>query len=157
MKKVTVVIVSAFVLAIGAGTLMGVGLTRLNPPPSGHHDPFFELHLTPTQREQMKDIWSNVSRFGTQAPTDAVRSLQKERDEAIAALIPPEHKADYEKALKDFADKRDELNEERKKKVQEARDRMKQILDPEQLKKFEEILAHRGDRPDRGGRGPHPR
>jgi len=153
MTKTKILLVVVFLVTFAAGAAAG----RLVWP-SGHHrgGPSFlaaELNLTSEQREQMHSIWTEVMGGGGRRSWDQRKVLSQERDQAIAALMTPEQKPQYEKILQDYARKVDELSQERKKTFDQAVERTKQILTPEQAAKYEELLKKT---PDRGGFGGPP-
>jgi len=135
--------------------VMGVGLARVSARPAAHLSLSDELGLTAQQREQMKEIWSKVvERDGTGGSAgDRRAALRKDRDEAIAKLIPEDQKAAFEKIQQDYTTALDALNKERSKVYQDAVERTKQILDAAQRVKYDEVLKRRAER----GRGPRPR
>jgi len=142
--------VLVFVVALGSGTVIGWSLPRHNNSPRPQERSWLadELKLTLEQREKMKSIWSAMlpegqgrqGERGGQGRHDARRQLIKERDEGIAALIPVENKAAYEKVLARFEQQEEELSREREKALAKAVEQTKLILNPEQRVKYEELL-----------------
>jgi Spy/CpxP family protein refolding chaperone len=141
--------VLVFVVALGSGTVIGWNVPRHSNSPRPQERSWLadELKLTPEQRERMKSIWSAMlpegqGRQGERGPGrhDARRQLIRERDEGIAALIPVEKKADYEKVLARFEQQEEELSREREKALAKAVEQTKLILNPEQRVKYEELL-----------------
>ena len=175
-NKSRMIVALAFVLTLGAGTMLGVGVTRMGRPPHDRSWLADELNLTPQQREQMKEIgrrWVSPAGGdrrrdrGRDRPRDghhgggddadgpAAKSAERGRDDAIAALIPANKKAAYDKIIADYNAARAAQNRERSKAFQDAVERTKKILDDKQRVKYEEILKRREEhrRGPRGGGG----
>jgi Spy/CpxP family protein refolding chaperone len=161
-KKIIAMEVGAMVLALAAGLALGFGLERVSQTraaqastadePGPHHSRLSEeLALTPQQRDQMRAIWSKVLQGAGQDTGEKRHALQKERDDAIANLIPDSQKSAYDQVERDYRAKADALDAERKKAFESAVEQTKQILDPAQRQKYDEILKHRGEH----GHGPH--
>jgi Spy/CpxP family protein refolding chaperone len=163
-KKIIALEVGAMVLALAAGLTLGFGLARVShaqaEPVSATDEPgqphrswlSDQLALTPQQRDQMRAIWSKVAQGAGPDFGEKRRTLQKERDDAIANLIPASQKPAYEQIERDYRAKADALDAERGKAFDAAVAQTKQILDPTQRQKYEEILKHRGEH----GHGPRP-
>jgi Spy/CpxP family protein refolding chaperone len=156
MTKTKLIILVCFCAAFGAGVATGVALTRF----SSEHRPGswldHELNLTPQQREQMRGIWSQVVSMPSQR--EQRQALQKERDEAVQALMNESQKAQYDEVMKTYAAKLAALEESRKKAFEGAVERTKKILTEPQRKKYEELLQKHGGRHmgfgPPGGHGP---
>jgi Spy/CpxP family protein refolding chaperone len=169
MTRVKLIMLLALVFALGAGAVAGyVSATRL-PPHEGEHggpggpggrdremDLARELNLTEAQREQMRKIWSEAMQGAGREHMEKMRSLQRERDEAVVALLTPEQKQAYDKLQADYREKMDAMGREREKAFAKAVEETNQILDPQQQQKYAEIRKRRqGERGDwgRGRRG----
>ncbi len=163
-KRIKAVVVGAFVLALGAGTLMGVGVGRYSAKPATPPPPrsqlATELQLTAEQQKQMAAIWSEAMQTGGPSYMERRKSLQEERDAAIAELLPPALLAGYDKILDRYREKLDALGQERDKAFADAESRTQAVLTPDQQKTYLAIMQrrdgnHRGGVPDgkRGGRG----
>ena len=140
MTKTKLIVIVCFCAAFGAGLGTGVAVTRLGAPPRHGSWLEHELNLTPQQREQMHQIWSQV--IGPPGPPQREQRqvLQKERDDAIRGLLKQDQKAQYEEVMKKYAEKLAALDDARKKAFDEAVERTKQILTESQRKKYEELL-----------------
>jgi hypothetical protein len=79
-----------------------------------------------------------------------VAEVRRERDDAVAALYTPEQKTQREQLLKEFAAKSAEVSKEKDKLLQPMVDRTRLVLNEEQRKRFDGLIA-RGGGPDRGG------
>lgn len=147
-KKTMGIVAVAFLLAIGAGALLGVGVGRHSP--QGRPPLAVELGLSGPQEKQMKEIWSKVAQGSGGGGRDHRSALAQERDEAIKKLIPEDQKAAYDKIMLDYKAKLEELNKERASAFQEAVKRTKEILNETQRQKYAELLKRRGEH----GQGP---
>ena len=103
MSKQLLWTVLVFVVALGSGIVIGMHLPSREAP---HHREgswlVEELKLNPEQQEKMKSIWQELlpgRPGGSGRRGDGRGQLFKERDDAIAALIPPERKAEYDRIL----------------------------------------------------------
>ena len=153
MTKTKILLVLVFLVTFAAGAVAGRLSAQSGHRPPGRSFLAAELNLTSEQREQMHNIWSEVMGEGGRRQWEQRRLLGQERDQAIAALMTPEQKPQYDKILQDYARKVEELSQERKKAFDQAVERTKQILTPEQAAKYEELLKKA---PDRGGFGGPP-
>ena len=149
MGKVLLVI--GFVLAFGAGVAMGPKLwtpavaAPASRPGAGPASWLkTELNLDPAQQEQMERIWSETAHRTRREHDDRKRQLVKERDEAVSALIRAEDREKYDGVLKKFSDGNAALEREWRNSFADAVERTKQILTPEQRRKYEEFLKARG-------------
>jgi len=79
-------------------------------------------------------------------------ALRQQREQAIADLLTETQRAEYERILADYETSRAALDAERKQAFDQAVQRTKQILTPEQAAKYEALLQRRPDR----GRGDRP-
>lgn len=141
------IILLGFVVAFCAGGVVGL---RVRPPivASSHEESWLsrELHLNPDQAEQVKKIWSDGVRATLREQDDRRKGLRKERDEAIAALVPAERKTAYQQVLDRYTMQMNQINQERSKAFEAAEQETKQLLTVDQRQKYEEILKNR----DRG-------
>jgi Spy/CpxP family protein refolding chaperone len=109
------------------------------------------LGLNPDQEQQVLKIWSGLERYSRQEEGEKRKVLQKERDEAIKALVPAEKQAELEKVHEKYNQQTTDLSDQRRKAFEEAVEKTKAILTKEQREKYEEILARRMGGP--GGPG----
>lgn len=139
MSKQIILTIVLFVVALGSGIVVGMNVKRGGDREGGERSFLAdELKLTPTQRDQMREIWQEMAHGG--ARRDAYRTIQKERDEEVVALLTPDQKAAYDKIQEKATQKIAELNKERDAAFQKAVEKTKAILDPQQRVKYEEIL-----------------
>ena len=140
MTTTKLIVIVCFCAAFGAGLGTGVAVTRLGAPPRHGSWLEHELNLTPQQREQMHQIWSQVISPPGPQQREQRQALQKERDDAVRGLLKEDQKAPYEEVMKKYAEKLAVLEDVRKKAFDEAVERTKQILTESQRKKYEELL-----------------
>ena len=158
MTRTRIIVIVGFLIAFVAGAVVGLQI-RTAPvqatvqPTQGQRSSWLrtELGLSPEQNEQMKNIWEGLHSSG-RSYDERRRRFRDERDDAIAALLAPSVMGDYDRILQDFSSKLTALSAERDKGFQEAVEKTKTILTPEQRVKYEEFLKRR--EPDRGDRGP---
>jgi Spy/CpxP family protein refolding chaperone len=150
LNKTNITLLLAFATVFGAGAVIGMARH------SGQHENQRlrgswlrqELDLTDEQHEKMRSIWSEVmsSQQGRNG-WEKRRELQKEREQALAEMLTPEQKERYAQVNAEYDRKVAELGEARRKSFQQAIDRTKEILSPEQAAKYDQFLKRRG----RGG------
>jgi Spy/CpxP family protein refolding chaperone len=155
-KRTEILIVIVAGLAMSAGVVAGLLASRLPsaagqqpaaanpsvataPPASFERTLADELQLRPDQREAMREIWEGV-RGKVHATFDAAQNLQKERDEALVALLNDEQRVKFSKISQDYANRFEELTKKRDATFAEAVEKTKKMLDPPQRAKYEEIL-----------------
>lgn len=156
MTKAKTMVCICFVLAFAAGVCVGLLVSRSASGPRSGSWLSRELDLTREQREQMRQIWSEVMRASGERQRERRDTLQKERDEAISALLTNEQEREYEQLMEQYARKHQELSQERRKRFEETVEKTKQILTESQRKKYEELLKNgRGPRGRPGGGPPH--
>lgn len=149
MTRFKVILFVSFLLTFVAGTSLGL-LTSWPKSRSPHRSRLWrELNLSEEQRNQMREIWSEV--MGSRR--EKRRTLARERDEDIVALLTDEQRPQYEQIVREYKKKMDELSQERQRRIQEAVERTKQILTPEQARKYEELRKQRREK-GRRRRGP---
>ena len=165
-SKQAFLIVGMFIVGLGSGVMLGMGFSHktvdgASPGAVQGQDPrgrlARELGLSDEQQKQQKAIWDVLGEF-MQKHDETRRQIDRDRDEAVAALFSPEQKSAYEKILDTQAKQKDELNKERDAAVSKAHDDFKVLLTEDQKAKYEEMLKSRPQRGSRGGsasnRGP---
>jgi Spy/CpxP family protein refolding chaperone len=99
-----------------------------------------ELGLSSEQRARLDQIWSAMASRGRDDHDDRRREYRKERDAAIADLIPPARLGEYDQIINTYTDRVAALEQESREAYEDAVERTKQILTPEQRSKYEELL-----------------
>lgn len=152
-NRTRVMMVVLFLVSFAAGLGTATVFRPLPPPAPRGGGPGWlssELGLTPDQQKEMKRIWDNVRRPNWQEDMKARDAIAKQRDDEIRQLIPTEKQAEFdainERSAKEFSAIRAKGREAFEAAVKET----KAILNPEQQKKYDEIMS----RPSDGRRGP---
>lgn len=144
-KKTTLIMLGAFVLALGAGTLLGVGIADKRP--HGGRQGFDQaLGLSPEQSKQIQAIREKVM----QESRERFKKLDEEKTAALKKLLTPDQLVAYDNLGKEYQLKLEELKRQRDADNQESIKRTKAVLTAEQIKKFDEMMARGGERKDRG-------
>jgi len=150
MTKQAWMVICVFVVALGSGMLLGMGVARAPQAARGGSWIETELHLTAPQREQMRDIWQGVVKSTGQHAWDQRRALSKEREEAVEALLTPEQKKQYDALQKKYNDELAALSQQREATYNHAVEQTRAMLTPQQAKRYDEILAKGFHGPRRG-------
>lgn len=142
MKKQILLTIALFVVALISGIFIGRNVGHPFPPPP--HDRSWltdELHLTDAQKEQMRQIWSDMLRGPGPRHFDQRRQAARERDEAIAKLIMPQQKSAYDAIIEKYNQDVTQLSKDRETAYKLAVEKTKAILNPQQREKYEKMLA----------------
>ncbi|MFA7236142.1 MAG: Spy/CpxP family protein refolding chaperone [Phycisphaeraceae bacterium] len=145
-------IVIGFVVWFGAGLAVGwrIGSSHDQPPRPPHGGGGSatgggwlgqRLNLTADQRKQLDAIWSPLARRGGREGFSQRAQLRRERDAAIAALVPESDKAAYQKIIDDYSVKTAALESQWKQSFTQAVEKTRAILTPEQREKYDELMA----------------
>ena len=137
--RLMLILIAAFAVTLAAGVAAGYAVCSY-----AHHPPrrFPDLNLTGEQRAKMDEIWNAVMRNSRKLQSEQRQALQKQREEAVRAILTEEQKLKYDAALKDHAAKVAEISKAREKAFQEAVEKTKRILNPEQQTKYEDWLKN---------------
>ncbi len=108
--------------------------------------------MSDDQRKQQSAILTQFDtkndEIGKQMRT-AQDTCRKQRDEALKAIFDPEKRKQYDLALKTYEIKSEELSKEWKKAFDDAVERTRLLLTPEQRIKYDEIRKKREEQPHR--------
>jgi len=156
MSRTRLILLGSFVIAFAAGVLTGLVVSRVRERPPRRSRLASQLNLTKEQQEQMRKIWSDVMSPYQGRRGEGRAALAQERDEAVVVLLTEDQRAKHEAILQDYARKMEELSQERRKRFDEAVERTKRILTPEQARKYEELLKERRARSPGGPPAEHP-
>ena len=144
-----IIVLLVFVVTLGAGVVAGMLAARLprvapaiEPAAPGDSPLAEELQLSSSQREKMQKIWEGVRDLNQES---LLRSQQADvqRDEAISKLIPPEKVGQYNDIRRNYAEAMAGLKGRRDAAFDKAVAESKEILTPDQQKKYDEVLARR--------------
>ena len=156
------IVFTGFVIAFTAGMMTGFAFHRPGGPGGpgqGGRGSFIanQLNLNADQQAKMKAIWENVGHRGPPNDGRAKRgNIRREQEDAVAKLIQPSDKPAYDKIVADTQFKLDAIDAEGRKQFQQAVEKTKAILTPEQLKKYDVLLARPGSDRDRDRPGTRP-
>lgn len=160
MTKLLVLL--GFIVAFGAGWVSSGAWRLPHPGGPGERGPkdnnrggwlAQQLELTPEQQKQLDQIWSEVGGRGRREDPSKRSELRKERDAKILSLIHPEDRAAYDKAIKDYNDKNEGIEQEWKKTFQRAVEKTREMLTQTQREKYDKMMSRQnwdGGPRDRG-------
>jgi hypothetical protein len=160
-----VIVILAFLLSFGAGFYTGThkvhkeatsedSKTTTRPfrrPEGGLLQS--DLNLTPDQQSEMKAIWADVSGPGQRSYSEKQHQARKEHDEAILKVLSSTTLEQIEKIDKDFVERIEGIDREWRKSYEEAVEKTRKMLNPDQLARYNQILSARTGLEGRGGRG----
>lgn len=161
MTRLKLAVLLGFALAFAAGTSVGLLVSLPQPaeadPPRRSHDFARQLGLSDQQRDEMRRIWGETVMGKDRGFRDAKRQIWQEKDKAVEALLTDEQREQYDAILAECDLRLEEMDAQWQKVIDEAVEKTKAILTPEQIKKYEQFRAARRGRHSRGGRGRGPR
>ena len=162
--RTRILLVLAFVLTLAAGVVVGAALARqafAGDPPKpvlpadptrGHPDQrnwiADQLNLNPEQRAKVDAIWKETNHDKIRELSEQRRSLFRQKDEAVAKLYTPEHRAERERLYREYRAREAELDRERDAAIQ-ALYKPEQKAERERLEKeYEARIADAGRQRD---------
>jgi hypothetical protein len=164
MRKLKVILAVCALMVFGAGLVLGLTMDRVgrrgvvSPTENrgGGSAPrrvnlARDLGLSAAQTEQFKKIWSEiVAADRGPGSGDRWRALDKEREDAIKKWLKeslsPAQWGEYEQLQAQFREKAEEMERQHRLAFDEAVKKTKEILNPEQLQKYEEMLKKQQER-----------
>jgi len=153
-SKVKIMLVGLTALCLSAGVVAGMLVSRLPaagaapdisaPPQPGLLTSSLaeKLSLNPDQQAKMRTIWEGV-RTQVQTSYRDASDLEKQRDNDIAAMLTDEQKAKFEKIAHKYHDEYLQISRTRDQTIQQAIAHTKELLNPDQQKKYDEELKLR--------------
>ncbi len=167
MARLKLLIVVAFVAMFVAGWIMGTATERAKfvskPPTTQPNHPNHppqpgsqgwlrnQLGLSADQDDKIKAIWAPLASARSKY-MDQWQQINHDRDESVRNLLTADQKAAVDAIYSESEAEQFALEDRRDKEYKDAVTKTKELLTPEQQKKYENILAHQhGDR----GRFPH--
>ncbi len=151
MNKIALIVMAGFALAFVAGGSVGMLAGPEVPagPPRGPGEWLVrELQLAPEQRRQMREIWSVLDEADIRRRQ---HELIQRRDQAIQETLTEQQRTQYRQIVEEFRRGQEEIHRDMRSRMERAVQRTKEILTPEQAKRYEEIRCRRL----RGGPGRH--
>lgn len=146
-RRSSALIAVVFAAALVAGGAAGMLATRYLEPaqpvtPAGELPLSEALQLTPDQREQIRQIWESVRSINQNSYAET-QMLQHLEDDEILKLLNDEQKKEFVRIHQVYQDKFTAADAKRKRAFDEAVEKTKQLLNPDQRRRYEEILARR--------------
>ena len=99
-----------------------------------------QLGLTFDQRQQLDRIWSEIASRGRSEHEDIRRTFRRERDAAIADLVPPAALGEYDAIVNHYSERVADLERQSREAYNAAVEKTKTILTPSQRRNYEELL-----------------
>jgi hypothetical protein len=142
-----VLMFAVFALTLSAGVVAGLLASRMPakpvpPAPADASSLADALQLAPGQREQMRQIWEGVRDTANDCYTQA-QKLEQQREDDVQSLLPEEKKPRYREIQQAYTDHCAALKVQREAEFDKAVERTKQMLNPGQRDKYEQILKSR--------------
>jgi Spy/CpxP family protein refolding chaperone len=112
-----------------------------------------KLDLTPDQHEKMREIWSNLREQQSALMSEGRRAIQQQRDEQLRSVLTAGQQKQFDDINANYEARMAELRENSDKAFQNAVQRTREMLTPDQRAKYDEMLKERSreDRPERRG------
>lgn len=146
MTRTRWIVVVSFCLAFVAGALAGYAASRIKPArPERGSWIADELNLTSEQRERMKAIWSEAHEAMQHLGRDRRRQLRQQRDQAVEALLNDAQKTEYDRIQQEYDEAVAALDAERRKVFETVDRKTREMLNPEQIEKFEQMRKKHRD------------
>ena len=99
-----------------------------------------QLQLTQAQRVQVQQIWEGVRRLGDQSYREAA-ALDQHREDELLKLLSKDQQDRYKRIYSDYQDRYTQLVARRQSAFAQAVERTKSLLNDDQRKKYEMLLA----------------
>jgi hypothetical protein len=154
-RKTTALIAVVFVTSLVAGGAAGTLATRYLAPAKpvvvrGDLPLSEELHLTSAQREEIRQIWESVRSVTDKSYNDG-QMLDHLRDDQILKLLNDDQKKEFYRINQDYQERFTAMTARRELAFKDAVEKTKQLLNDEQRRRYEQILARRlGSDPSTG-------
>jgi Spy/CpxP family protein refolding chaperone len=144
--KNLIILILAFAVVFAAGGVVENVRKRVEKPATPDSWLGSQLGLSQQQRDQMHKIFSDAMK-NSGGRTDQRHELQKQRDDAIRALVPANKQAMYDQVLADYAAQVSTMDQKRREVFQQAQAEIKAtVLTPEQAAKFDDLVRNREGR-----------
>ena len=147
--KSRLIVIACFFIAFGAGLSAGVLWQKKQTTPDDRW--LSELNLSAEQREKIKAIWAEaMNSGGWQAQREKREALQKERDEALKAILDESQKQRYSDITQKYQKEIDAISEAAKRAKDDAYERTKALLDDNQKVTYDQLRQKRAENRSRG-------
>lgn len=146
-RKTTALISTVFVTSLIAGGAAGMLVTRYLAPAkpvvvTGELPLSEELQLTSGQRDQIRQIWESVRSVNESSYAHGQMLKQLEDDE-ILKLLNDDQKKQFARIHQDYNDRFTAMTAKREVAFKEAVEKTKQLLNEDQRRRYDQILARR--------------
>lgn len=142
-RRKTFLLLVTFILTLGAGVVIGWVWTPLQrvsaadtPAHTGPRPWFDQLDLSDDQQKQMNKIWADT-RTQMQKLFEQRRDMEKQRDQAILALLDASQRAAFDKINQDFRTQHEDLDKQRETLFAGANASSRALLDDSQKQKWD--------------------
>jgi len=157
MSKVRLMVILGFAMAFAAGASVGMLISLPQAAsadrPSRPGDLAEQLGLSAQQREQMHKIWGEFVMGRDKEFRDSKREIWQAKDEAIENLLTQEQRSEYDAICADCELRLMAMDQQWQTVIDQAVEKTKAILTPEQAKKYEEFRSARQAWRTRGSKG----
>jgi Spy/CpxP family protein refolding chaperone len=153
IHRLKLILIAASILALGAGVFAGMAVSRIpastavvEPMPAQqqpeHASIADSLGLTDAQRDQMRSIWEGV-RTNVHQTFQEAQTIQKDRDDAVVAMLTDSQKARYAALTQQAAEKFAALSSQRDQAFRDGVDKTRKILNDSQRLTYDRIMHDR--------------
>lgn len=149
MSKLNLILVLAFLMVFAAGASTGLLVeNRASARSEGSSRTGDYLDLTPQQREQMRQIWSDASSGSWRAYREQQQALRQEADEEVRAMLPFEVRIQYDVIMGNLEMRKEQLLQQRQEAYRQAREKTRAILTDQQRERYDQWMTnHRAPKP----------
>jgi hypothetical protein len=140
-RRLFISALAAICLVFASGVAVGVVGRRALWPTKFGSVLVEELDLTLDQRFKLQQIWGEVARSRTPVPMEELDKVDAERWQAIDRMLTPEQRAELARIQQQFEDRMQGLDGGNRERVAAAEEQTRQVLNPAQREKYEQLLA----------------
>jgi Spy/CpxP family protein refolding chaperone len=140
-SKLFVFALAAICLVFASGVAVGVVGRRALRANQFQSVLVEELDLTPDQRRQIQQVWSEVAERHTPVPMEEIEKADAERWQAIDQLLTPQQRTQFAQIQQRFEDRMHGLDQGNRARMARAEEQTRQLLTPPQREKYDRLLA----------------
>jgi hypothetical protein len=146
-RRTTALFFIVFVTALVGGGAAGMLATRYLAPArpavvTGELPLSQELELNAAQRDQIRQIWESVRSVNDKSYSDG-QMLGHLRDDEVLKLLNDDQKKQFARINQEYQDRFTAMTARRELAFKDAVEKTKQILNEDQRRRYEQILARR--------------
>ena len=159
MSKEKIVVVVGFLIAFGAGLVVGLQVRRPVPAAAPAAERWWltaELDLTPQQEQQAKAIWARIRQQHGEMESRR-RAIREQRDQAVKALLTDTQRAEYDAILESYAQQMSQMGQAHRQIWQDGMNSIRALLTESQQQKFDTMREKWRSEWRRPGSGPSTR